>query len=392
MSNGLPKHTRRLPVWEEDELSSRDQVLSRVESLLSERGLPPFPGQEEEETGPPDLVNLTAIVEIAKLPPSVTRPAPPPPPRPDDSNLDDEDDEDDEPPTRRWSLVASVVQSFILLFVLTWVFIFGILIGRGQLLESGLGHDMVVWLEREFRGQGDGPDISDGHSPSRGGAPLQPPSDLKPNGQRLTPSASRPAPPPPQAVSTPTPPPPRETAPGQSGSPQARLVENVILDWAGRQWFAEEAARRREAEPLAQGLEGDEDFQIEVEPPIPSAVTAPPAAAQTAASPPQTDQAAPSPAPPGQPAGAAPAAADQAAAGVPGRFAVQVALVYDQDEAQRRVERLEKFGFTAYFYQGAGDRLPVRVGHFTTRQAAEEALARLKTLGYSGAYISTLGN
>ncbi|MDR3038526.1 MAG: SPOR domain-containing protein [Candidatus Adiutrix sp.] len=74
-----------------------------------------------------------------------------------------------------------------------------------------------------------------------------------------------------------------------------------------------------------------------------------------------------------------------------GRFAVQIALAYDETEARRRVDKLQAQGFSAYFYRREdGHRFSVRVGRFQTRAEAENARRRLEEIGYKSPYLSEL--
>ncbi|MEW5723261.1 MAG: SPOR domain-containing protein [Thermodesulfobacteriota bacterium] len=74
-------------------------------------------------------------------------------------------------------------------------------------------------------------------------------------------------------------------------------------------------------------------------------------------------------------------------------FTVQVAAAPTVEEAQRIVAKLKKQGFNAYFYQveEKGRRyMRVRVGRYRTRQEAQEAVDKLAALGRKGLFISTL--
>lgn len=100
-----------------------------------------------------ELVDLKEAVETAKLPPE-DRPLPRVRPSLNTSEAQDLDRTAPlavEPPEKktRLSVFSAVLQGAILIFVLTWVFLLGILIGRGHLWQAGLGHKLVIWVEQK---------------------------------------------------------------------------------------------------------------------------------------------------------------------------------------------------------------------------------------------------
>ncbi|MDR2946072.1 MAG: SPOR domain-containing protein [Candidatus Adiutrix sp.] len=239
----------------------------------------------------------------------------------------------------------TVIQALLLLFVLTWVFILGVVVGRGHLGESGPIHEGILWLEQKI-------------------------------GWQLAEE--------PLVVV-------RDTAPGSDEE----------VDWEEvRRLYQEEVAgagRHPEVGLPAAGFQ-DAHFQEANDPPSlgyfseeapePAATAEPasaPAAGRSQASSPVSP---PPPATAERPAAATPPAAEPEAP--QGRYAVQVALAFDEAEARRRVEKLQAQGLVAYYYRTEAGRFPVRAGRYLTRPEAEKAQALLEALGYRNHYLSTL--
>lgn len=273
-----------------------------------------------------------------------------------------------------FSALHGAIQAVIILFVLSWVFILGILIGRGHLWESGLGHDLVVWLEEKAGWQTEiRPEIILRENEITR-FPYDPESQrqVKPNSfddlvvaeEFIAPdgrvsSAEIKAPELPNPVNGSAAAAPAKTPSAEISSAEAAQPTPII--------------QASEPEPSSQWLEKLP------EPPEPEPAPAPEPVPTATAPAPQ-----PEPAP--APREAPPLADDE------GRYAVQVALAQDEQEAAKRVERLRQQGFTSYFYRNSRGYYPVRVGRFKTQGQAQEAKDRLEALGYAEPFISLLGS
>lgn len=367
------------PYDESSKLSRRDQTLVRVEKLLSEQFIAPL--QEEvpfEEEGTADLVDLAEAVETAQLPPEdrpqprvLTPPrAPTPVGRPAPAAA---------PPEKksRLSVFSAILQGAILIFVLAWVFLLGILVGRGHLWQSGLGHDLVVWVEQRA-GWTDktGPEIvlKKDNEPDV----VIPPPEPVPDGD-------------------PTEPP--ETDPG---SGEAAEGQDEMPAWSWGDWTPKETT-----EGLPNGGETNSGAE-----PASTSGTSPATGTEEETWPTAIEEEdAPGPAVDYQPPGdqddyeamlepaevpdatlaeATPLPPDLVDAPGAGKFVVQVAEAANANEAQRQVNRLIAQGFNAYYYDDGNGRFPVRVGHFPTNQAASAAKLQLEKLGHEGAAVSAL--
>jgi cell division septation protein DedD len=130
------------------------------------------------------------------------------------------------------------------------------------------------------------------------------------------------------------------------------------------------AERLGSAEPAKEQLKPDAPSALPANPPTPKAESIAPAAA--AAAPP----AAPRPAPP-VPAKASAASTEPAGGG----FAIQVAALREQQEADAIVKRLAGKGYPAYVVapaKGAPTVFRVRVGKYKDRSEADTVAARLQ--------------
>lgn len=155
MTNQRSNRRRPFPPYDESSaLSRRDQTLARVEKLLSEQFIvapqDDLPSQEDE---PMDLVDLEEAVETATLP-REARPLPRALPPRATSMAQGQAQVPalpEEPLEKkiRLSAFSAILQGAILIFVLAWVFLLGILVGRGHLWQTGLGHELVVWVEQK---------------------------------------------------------------------------------------------------------------------------------------------------------------------------------------------------------------------------------------------------
>ncbi|MBZ1349224.1 SPOR domain-containing protein [Alcaligenaceae bacterium LF4-65] len=100
---------------------------------------------------------------------------------------------------------------------------------------------------------------------------------------------------------------------------------------------------------------------------------------------------------PVRPAGASPTPAQTAAPRPPpaaGNFVVQAMSLDSADDAQRQRGKLLASGVSNAFVDGpvnvnGNPKYRVRIGPFPSREAAQAAQTRLRTLGYSGAFIAS---
>ena len=67
-------------------------------------------------------------------------------------------------------------------------------------------------------------------------------------------------------------------------------------------------------------------------------------------------------------------------------------MVPDEVQAKKGMEKLESQGFTAYYYRHTNGWWALRVGYFSSYQAAGGAQAKLTQLGYNSPYISRMNN
>lgn len=410
MTNQRSSKRRSFPPYDESsKLSRRDQTLVRVEKLLAEQFIAPL--QEEappDEDGQVDLVDLEEAVETAQLPPEA-RPRPRafaprtvtpeagPAPAPQPAVV--------EPPEKksRLSLVSAILQAAILIFVLAWVFLLGILVGRGHIWQSGLGNDLVTWVEQKAGwSERTGPEVilKKENLPDEVIPPDQAPTPPE-NGDETAQNPN-------QALGT-------EESVG-SGESTGVQEEMPVWNWPG--WTPGPAdnplgeseepsgANASEPAPPAENLEaagnqgGDaaplSPVENEEEEEYPTAIEEDTPGSAVEYQPPgdQDDYEAmlePSEVPDASLAEAAPLPPGQVGTQGTGKFAVQVAQPVDANEAQRQVSLLISQGFNAYYYESNG-KFPVRVGHFPTRQAADEAKIQLEELGHKEPYVSVLGN
>ncbi len=417
MMSGNRLHKRRTtypPYDEASGLSQRDQALERIERLLSEQLIVPYPEEIQEggEETTQELVDLDEVVEEIKIQAVPMREADPP--LPVRRLAAGENESEPHPGGSRLSIFHSLFQAFILLFVLGWVFILGIMVGRGHLWESGFGHDLVAWVEQKVGWSGQaGPELV-----------VREPNPVAPVSSQTADSDSPPLLAPaldPEDTTAPESNSPIAEAPASSLTSQPEAAEEAYPVWNWAAWeapvddgpddfaptsagpgssasnitvgnlAANEVARAATAEPgeqeddeldsAAQALEADNDeTALRTE-----ALGAPAGETDPADSESETGP------------GSLTASAEELpgvamAASGDGKFAVQIALAFDEAEAERRVARLAKQGFTAYFYKNTNNRYPVRVGHFSTRQDADAAKVRLEMPGYKGPYVSSLSN
>ena len=291
----------------------------------------------EEHAG---LINLAEVVEVERLSVPPVKSAP----RWTDPSfgaaakaLAAKAPTEEKPPNEVVSPLRIVIQAFFLLFILSWVFVLGIIIGRGHLWESSPGHDLVVWLEEKAGWQTD-----------------TPPKIILKEAQRpnIYDSSKRPV---------------TNIFEGLGTDEDSDKNTQTTTNDAPPQ---PESREQNEAEPLTPNRQDNNWFNLG---------DASTAANTETADPPLIQQPAPD----------LPATVlDENE----GQYAVQVALVFDEEEAQHRVDRLLQQGFTCYFYKNARNRYPVRVGRFKTLEEAESAKKRLESLGYTRPFISVLGS
>jgi DedD protein len=100
--------------------------------------------------------------------------------------------------------------------------------------------------------------------------------------------------------------------------------------------------------------------------------------------------AAPGKAAPASAKGGAPSGSVATSSGGP-RFVLQAAALSSESAARELTAKLKKAGFATYTEKVStqeGDRIRVRVGPFATREDAEQARAKLKTLGINAGVVS----
>ena len=348
-----------------DGLSQRDRYLARIEELLAEElavSLPDDHSGKNVFAGPAEPVDLKLVIDGVSLPSkSVQVPKAPPTASPSlESNKK-------APSKGRFSIFQSLVQIFILLFVLTWVFLAGILVGRGHLWKSGLGHEVVTWVEQAV-GWADSPEpivTVENNTAQQEDSEFDPGTDENDQEEAdsiwLTPNSL--------AEENETPDPWEssddqftQTAGSADGSDYDSSSAADQSTYASGE--AEPSERPATVTNLAESAGGPESSPAENH--------------DLTALAGDRDQD-PDPAP-----------SAAALAGGNGKFAVQVASAMDEQEAQKRVEKLERQGFSAYFYKSANGRYPVRVGRFVTHQEANMAKVKLEMLGYKKPYVSKL--
>lgn len=370
------------PYDESSKLSRRDQTLVRVEKLLSEQFIVPL--QEEapfdgelpfDEEG---LVDLSEAVETAQLPPEARqrpRTLTPPEASPAAAAASPEK-------KSRLSAFSVVLQGSILIFVLAWVFLLGILVGRGHLWQTGLGHDLVVWVEQRA-GWTDktGPEVV--LKKDNGPDEVIPPAPVPGEDSVIT----------------------AETEPDSGETPEE---QDEMPTWSWGDWAPESAngspggeESNSGAGPASTSETSPTDSGRPAESPAPAAET------EEEIWPTAIEEDVPGPAveyqPPGdqddygyyesmlEPAEAASLPPDLVGLPGTGKFVVQVAEAADSEEAQRKVNQLAAQGFNAYYFDGGNGRFPVRVGHFPTRQDAAQVKIQLEGLGHKAPYVSALG-
>jgi len=131
------------------------------------------------------------------------------------------------------------------------------------------------------------------------------------------------------------------------------------------------AERLGSPEPAKEQLKADAPPALPVNPPTPKAETIAPAPTPAAAAPPAAPRSTPAP------AAASPASPEPAGAG----FAIQVAALREQQEADVIVKRLAGKGYPAYVVapaKGAPPVFRVRVGKYKDRSEADTVAARLQ--------------
>ena len=371
---------RTLPPYKDGSgLSQRDQALARVEVLLREELLPPA----DEENGPavaPEPVNPAEVVEVSRLPLPARPPGKPAAPRPKAPAPAAAPT----PPPSKTSPLHTLLQILILLFVLSWVFILGIVVGRGHLWESGPVYSLVLWLEQQANwNQAEEFPVVHVREPSAASEEEADWEDVRRQygySGEAAPGAgeeddSWPAIVPYQGPDDPSGPTGGEAAGAEDSLTNSQWLSAApsLLNYDGP------AVGYQERDGLPAAEEFDEDDSEEATAPTAGENQPAPAVEALASA------LRPQPVPPAEPAAAQalPGSAD-------GKYAVQVASPHEEAEAQRRVEKLHSQGLPAYYYQTPGGRYPVRVGRFATQAEAAEAKARLDSLGYKGHYISTL--
>lgn len=340
------------------ELSRRDQALARVAGIMS-GGRAPRPQSSLKEREIFHEVVPINIHEVAEQSPVVSLPRPIQPqaaPAPAETKPPEKAAA---PVEKRGSPAHWFFQILILLFVLVWVFILGIFIGRGYLMESSLGRDFIGWIEETIGRQPETPAISVEEPPAE--APPLPVPEAPAPAAEPEPVAEAPAPLQPPIVEPPQ-------------APQGTAPESAVLDTVTSS--AQSVGQEREAEETAAEsvAEGDSQFLTpetlaqEPEPePAPAAPTEyippPPASLPIPNQRPVVDTLS---------------------------YAVQATYALTEQAAQSVTDRLKRQGFQAYYYENSRGQYLIRVGHFETVEEARAAREKLTGLGYKDPYISRL--
>ena len=240
------------------------------------------------------------------------------------------------------SFFHHLLQIFCILFVLVWVFILGILVGRGGLWQSLPFQQAILWIEGKVH--------------------LNPPKvELAQN------------------VEIPTNEPGPLPSSEPSSLPEEAMISPANLPTAYYSQNPESLAElERQAQEKAQAEAAKPSNSSAVPLPPPLATPEPDVAASTepAVLPPSTIP------PP-------PQVALENSARI-GRFAVQTASPKSEVEAIAMQNKLEEQGFLVYYYQTQAGHFPVRVGPYATKSEADAARQKLIQFGYSDPYISTL--
>lgn len=142
--NFLPPHP------EAAGLSKRDAALARVDEFLSDGRIHRPQSKDlpiSEEIVQP--INIDEVAEAVPLKPPPTR---------------RERSQPGARPEKRERKAVSALhwffQTLLLLFVLVWVFLLGIFIGRGYLMDSPYGRQFIAWVETFIEPKGQTPEVS----------------------------------------------------------------------------------------------------------------------------------------------------------------------------------------------------------------------------------------
>jgi cell division septation protein DedD len=272
-------------------------------------------------------------------------------------------------PDPSWlATVKWLTRLFLSLVFLVWVFILGVLVGRGSLWDNTNDPNASIAGARQ-------PTVTVVTEP----APAEP--KAAPSNQRLAQGIS------PKAAAPPSAPLLAPSAQGElSPAKFALAAENSAPEEFS---FASEPLPEPEL-ALESELESEFESELESQPTaeLASELESEPATVPAATPAPREParEATPKPAPqvaeataywPAQPEGQ-------------GFYTVQIAAAKSAEEAKRIAENFQKRNFGAYYYEKSPKHFPVRVGRYKTEGEAEAAKKILAKAGAAAPYVSRL--
>ncbi|UQZ88669.1 hypothetical protein C4J81_05405 [Deltaproteobacteria bacterium Smac51] len=366
-----------------DGLTKRDLALARVDLIMSD-GLVhrPQSSLKGPETLPAEVepVNIDEAVESPPSP-AATKPAPiRPQPAPKVAQKRTESAEAEEKKSG-FAALHWFFQTLILLFVLAWVFLLGIFIGRGYLMETQAGRELIGWIEETIGWHVAAPEISVEKETEADAQSVEAMEAGSPEVKRT----------PPEQSTTRAPEEPPVVAAAPSSQTAAETAAPAMREAEGTPGGTSSAAKTAETEPSAQQRESGpeallanssktapeddsifltpETLAVEMRREAEMAATVAPVTEET---PPQRKY---SNVPPTSPTGG---------------YAVQATYALNEQAAKGVIERLERQGFPAYYYKNSRNQYLVRVGRFESLSDAENVRDKLSRIGYKDPYISRL--
>jgi cell division septation protein DedD len=264
-----------------------------------------------------------------------------------------------------------VVKLLLSLVFLVWIFILGVLVGRGSiqqnpnLVSKSLSIPNGTMSREDFR-SGPGYGLEGIEEPGTMEYPLrEPDQELSGNGSKDYYSQSYPKTVPSETVAPSPPPEPLNYNPVYSSSQTNQMVPDSS--------YSVEPASYQSSQNSQRSFEAPQNAQpayYQSQPPTTSPAPSP--SSQKVKEVPEDD----------------PGYWPEPPSGT-GLYTVQVGSPSSEKEARSMVEKYRDKGFEAYYYS-RGTRYPTRVGRFETKDAAEIARARLEKEGASGPYVSKL--
>lgn len=394
-------------------LSRRDMDLARLEVLLAEQHLPTEP--EEDDGAVPqeaDEVNLEEAVEIAKLPP---KPKAEPAALPAESisavvTAPAVTEAAPAPPKKSGSLSGTILKLALLLVVLAAVFVFGLAAGRGHIWKAGPGQDLIVWIEQtaglvpkpekkeKTEGQKPGAapaESEEGAGEESAGIETNPDEGNSETTDNSTNNADTSADTKNDEMPvwdwpgwTPADMDEEETDSSNGASVEPGSAGDSLAD-GGRNTAGQDQTASADVSRMGQAEEdalGDWPTAIE---PDQTGLYTPPSDQEPEENVDYEAMLEPSDAPDATYAEAAPLPPAELSLG---KFAVQVELAANENEAKNKRDILTRQGFPAYYTKDPKSKsgFSIRVGHYDTRQDADAVKVRLEDLGYEDPTVSSL--